>query len=394
MKLRVDTFLIKLQFLLLAGITVTQVLNKPSISSMLFMLTFLVTLAFWFLTASRRISKTDILMSWIIVLSFVSVAINAIITDANVSFNYVKKLIMFWTTLIFLSSMRVYKPNHEVVQFIFRVNALMAIFLIGMHFLQHDQMYTWNRRVTDYLLFRFTNPNLTAIFLSGICIIELLSAYRAGKRKWKTFHSALVLFMAWFVIKTQCRNAQLLLTAFFAVYIFMILFPRNRLRMKKWMAVVISVFPALFSAVYLLFVYTPGIQTMFAFLIGEGKRLDSRVLIWTQAYQAISSSPIFGAYSEISNGTGQSQLHNSHVDVAASYGIPVLILLCIFLCRILSSQPKQGHMQFVCLAGVTALLMSGIGEGMVFSGGLGIYIFVGIILMLANYDLDNEVQRI
>lgn len=390
MKLRVDTFLIKLQFLLLAGITVTQVLNKPSISSMLFMLTFLVTLAFWFLTASRRISKTDILMSWIIVLSFVSVAINAIITDANVSFNYVKKLIMFWTTLIFLSSMRVYKPNHEVVQFIFRVNALMAIFLIGMHFLQHDQMYTWNRRVTDYLLFRFTNPNLTAIFLSGICIIELLSAYRAGKRKWKIFHTGLASIVAWFVIKTQCRNAQLLLAAFLMVYVFMLLFTRNRLRMKKWMAVIISVFPAVFAIMYMLYIYTPGVQNLFAFLIGEGKKLDSRVIAWTIGFQTIADSPIIGAYQQLYAGLEWSHLHNSHLDVAASYGVPVLVLLCIFLYRILTEQASQSRMQFVCLVGVTALLMTGIGEAMVFSGGLGVYIFLGVILMLSNYDFENK----
>ena len=51
---------------------------------------------------------------------------------------------------------------------------------------------------------------------------------------------------------------------------------------------------------------------------------------------------------------------------------------------------SNGRIQFICQMGFAALLMSGIGEAMVFSGGQGIYIFCGVILMLANYDFKIE----
>ena len=51
MKLRADTLLIKLQFLLLSGIVMTQTLGKPSLSSLLFTLTFAVTVCLWLVSA-------------------------------------------------------------------------------------------------------------------------------------------------------------------------------------------------------------------------------------------------------------------------------------------------------------------------------------------------------
>ena len=36
--------------------------------------------------------------------------------------------------------------------------------------------------------------------------------------------------------------------------------------------------------------------------------------------------------------------------------------------------------------GFSVLLLTGMGEAMLFSGGLGVYIFAGVLRMLANYD--------
>jgi len=79
-----------------------------------------------------------------------------------------------------------------------------------------------------------------------------------------------------------------------------------------------------------------------------------------------------------------SQMHNSHLDIAASYGIPVLILVCVLLARWL----RQGRGRY--MIGFACALLLGLGEAAVFSGGLGIYIFAGLFLLLAKGEKDED----
>lgn len=389
MKLRADTLLIKTQFLVLTGIVIAQVFGKNATASSLFTMTFFLTVFLWLVMAEKRISRINVLAIMIVVVSCINVAVNALLTNTILSFSYIKKLIMFWSTVLFFAAMSEYKPDHKTVNFIFRVNTLLALFLLAMYILRNPQMHYWNNRVTAYLTFRFTNPNLTSVFLLSICVIEMIHAYLAGRWTGKMIHGGLAAVLAYFVVCTRARNALLLLAAFIAVYFCAALFPRWKWRMTKPMAALIAVFPAVFAVCYLLLIYTPLVQKVFEFLIGEGKPLDARVEIWMDAVRAIGSSPIVGAYSQISDGSGQSQLHNSHLDVAASYGVTVLLMLCVFLFYILSAR-KEKSANYLLIAGFAALLMSGIGEAMIFSGGLGVYIYSGILLMLANCDFENE----
>lgn len=392
MKLQVNTFLLKLQLLTLTGIVLTQVLGWASVSSMLFTLTFFLTVGLWLSGAEKRLGGIHILALLIILISCINVALNALATNTVVSFSYIKKLIMFCSTVLFFAAMCEYRPERDVVDLVFRLNAVMAAFLVCMFFVQRQQMYVYKNQVTDYLTFRFTNPNLTAVFLSALCILEMLHVFAAERRSESFFHACLAVWMACFVYGTRARNAQLLLAFFLTACLLFVLFPNRRPRMPGWVAALIATFPLMFAAGYMLCISMPVVQERFAFLIGEGKNLDSRVEIWNFALEAISSSPMTGAYSQISGGTGSSQLHNSHLDVMASYGGFVLLLLCLFLAKVLYGMGgnQESRMGFLCRLGFGALLLSGLGEAMIFSGGLGIYIFFGVVRMLANYAFTHR----
>lgn len=392
MKLQADTLLIKLQLLTLAGIVVTQTLGRTDLSSMLFTLTFVLTVALWLVTAAGTISTCDLLVLLILIASGISVAVNGLVTSTVVSPSYFKKLIMFWATILFFGAMGKHRPEREEIRFLFRWNSSLTCFLIGMYFARNGQMHLLNGFVTGYLTFRFTNPNLTAVFLSAMCMIELIRCAASGKRMQRLWHTLLAGVLLLFVMETRARNAQLLLAFFLLIYLFLQLFTRAKPQMRGWMAAVTVTFPLVFALGYLLLIYTPSVQHLFSFLIGEGKDLDSRVGIWSDALRSFGDSPLVGAYSQISGGTGASQMHNSHLDILASYGAPVLGLVCLLLFHVLHGEDalRKGRIHFLCQAGFGALLLSGIGEAMLFSGGMGVYLFAGALLMLTNFDFEGK----
>lgn len=112
----------------------------------------------------------------------------------------------------------------------------------------------------------------------------------------------------------------------------------------------------------------------------EGKELNSRTDIWEPAFRRFASSPVLGAYCQISDGTGMSQLHNTHVDILVSYGTSVLVLTCVFLYVLM--RDLRTEVSDDALAGFICVLLLGIGEAALFSGGLGITLFFGVFLGL------------
>ena len=160
------------------------------------------------------------------------------------------------------------------------------------------------------------------------------------------------------------------------------------MRITKGISYLIAVFPAAFVAVYMLLLSASWGQKMFSFLVSEGKGLDSRVEVWSGALQKLRSSPLLGSYYEVSGGSGVFQMHNSHLDVAVSYGIPVLALLCVLIHKYLHQYGRiyKDKQSYIYILGFACAIMLGIGEAAVFSGGLGLYIFVGTFLLLSNLE--------
>ena len=388
---RIDSFCLKLLFLAEAGIIITQVLNLETLTSALFLLTFPLTVLLWIRTVRTTVSETDMVVIVTCVLAVVSVLLNAAQANAQMSFDYLKKLIMFVMTLLFFQTAYRVRADEKVCAFILRVMDLVVLFLILMYFLQYRQMHMLNGRRTLYLTFGFSNPNLTALFLQCIYMLKMRRLFEKGTWYVKLWHILQQAILAWFVVETQSRNGLLVMAVYTVSAVWLIFRSRRSLRIGKGWAALFATFPAVLVAGYMLLINNRWVLNTFSFLAGVGKELDSREDIWSDALSFLKGSPLFGAYCEASNGSGVLQMHNSHLDIAVSYGVPVLLLVCFLLIRYLH---RRGHIygnrkDYVYIMGFAFAILLGMGEAAVFSGGLGLYILAGAFLLLAGQDVSE-----
>lgn len=385
---KIDGFLLKLLITLAMGMVVAQSLGMDSITSYMFLLTFPVTVVLWLRTIRSTITGLDCLVLITISLALINVLINASMTGIMPSFSYIRKLIIFCITLLFLQTAYRIRIDDSIVRYINVAADLLVIYLILVYFFMNVQMFQLHGRMSVYLTFHMDNPNFTALFLSCLYMLELYRLFTPEKWYLKLLHIVMAGFLALFVVQTQSRNAQLVLTIFTGVCAWLIFRGTEKMRLGKFRAALIAIVPGLFVAGYLLLVYTPVIQKAFDFLVSEGKKLDSRTKIWTSALENLWKSPVFGAYNQISKGTGSSQMHNTHLDIACSYGVVVLILVCILLFCYLNQKDREykDKAGFIYILSFACAIILGIGEAALFSGGLGLYILAGSFLMLSNHS--------
>ena len=393
---RVDTALLKMLYLVVAGIVVSQVLGLDSISSALFLLTFPLTMVLWVRTIRVKLESLDLLVLLIAVLATISVLVNALITETIIGFSYIKKLIMFIMSLLFFQSVNKLRADKNVVRYIHRVTDLLTLFMIVMYFLRNSQMYLLNGTKSPYLTFGFTNPNLTGMFLTCLYMLETYRLFTKEKGWVKIAHVIMAIFLAWFTLGTRSRNCLLVIVMYTAVCAWLIFRGQREMRVGKLTAVAVAVLPMVFALVYLMVVNSDWLGRAFAFLIGEGKMLDSRVAIWRNAFEKLNHSPFIGDYSGISDGTGVSQLHNTHVDIAVSYGTCILVLVCVFLCKIFYQSGKvyKEKQNYIYIWGFACAIMLGVGEAALFAGGMAIYVLAGILLLLSKQEIEVKNHEI
>lgn len=392
---RIEAILLKLLFLLAVGVIAFQALGRSSLTSLLFYMTFPVTVLLWLWTVRKTMTGMDLVMMATIALTIVGVLLDAGRSNAHLGCSYIRKIIIFCMTLLFFQTAYRLKIDQEMVGFINKTVDFLTIFLIVMYFTRTGQMYLLNGSISGYLTFRIGNPNLTGLFLACLYMLELYRIFTPERWYWKCLHVSMAVCLIMFVILTRSRNCMIVIALFTLIVVWLIFRRRRNLYVGRAAAFVVAVSPALFLTVYMSVVYTPWIQRLFGFLVGEGKSLDSRMRIWTRALQHLWKSPIIGSYYAISEGTGMSQMHNSHLDIAASYGIPVFALVCLLFYSYLHQRgrryaDKQG---FIYILGFSCAIILGIGEAALVSGGLTLYIFVGAFLLLANRQEQMESVR-
>lgn len=379
---------IKILYVIAAGIIVMQALGYKSLCSNLFTMTFPLTVLLWMLSVRKTFTAMDLLMLAVAVIAVLNVLINASICGSSVSFSYLRKVIIFIMTLLFFQAAYRLRVSADVAKFINLVIDALVLYLIMMYIFQTSRMYLYNGRVTPYLTFRFSNPNLAGLFL--VCLY-MLEAYRLFvPERWylKLMHIAMALCLGFFVISTRSRNCILAMLVYTAICLWLAVRGRSAFRFNRFWAAAISVSPALFLGAYVLLIYAPWVQKLFSFMASAGKELSSRMNIWLPALEALGESPLIGAYGQLSHGTGSFQMHNTHLDIASSYGLPVLVAVCVLLFRYLyqDGSAYRSKERFAYVAGFACTLMLGMGEAAVFSGGLGIYIFAGTFLLLSGRE--------
>lgn len=389
---RIDVFLFKILYLAVVGVVVSQTLDLDNVTSFLFLLTFPLTVLLWIRSVRSTLTGGDVMMLITAALAVVSVFLDVMLSGARLNFDYLRKLIMFIMTLLFFQTAYRVRVKQDVARFINNLVDILTLYLIFMYFTSHSQMYLLNGYVTQYLTFRFDNPNTTGLFLTCLYMLETFRLFTRERWYAKLLHIVMALFMAWFVVQTRSRNCLLVMAMFTTFCAWLAFRSKRKLRISKTWSVIFAWFPLLFFGAYMVLVYTPWIQEVFSFLVDIGKGLDSRMKIWIRALNHIAESPLIGAYNGISNGTGSSQLHNTHLDIAASYGIPVLILVGILLERYLYQKGRYyaDKESFAYILGFACALILGMAEAALFSGGLGIYIFAGTFLLLSAREQPNH----
>ena len=390
---QIDRFLIWTLHLLAAGIVCATVLGLEAVSSACFYMTFVLVVLLWLSGAVRKVVWTDAILLLIIGLALGNVAINALAEDTSFGLGYLKKYIMFIITLVHFQAACKLSVDEKTRRFLLLLNSMIAALFVAMYSTNSPTLYMIRGRVSGYLTFGFTNPNLTALFLMCIFTGELIQVFQTKPVFAKLLHLALAGAMCWFVWETASRNCLMTMAAE-TILCTALCLTRNGFRLPKWFSMLVAVWPMLFVAVYMYIMGNPRIQGLFSFLVSEGKELDARMSVWRPAMRRFWESPVIGAYSQISKGTGMSQMHNTHLDILVSYGTPVLILVCCLLYGMIRSRDtrdlKEDTMVRICFCGT---IIMGMGEAALFSGGLGIYLFAGMFLLLCNRDRNRPVEE-
>lgn len=387
---QLDIPLLKILYLAAAGIVMAQVLSAGSVASLLFMAAMALTLVLWLVGAVKKLSQADLLLIVLLIIALANVLVRTVVARENPSFDYFKKYLMFACTLMYFASMCKIRFDRGTELFMRRMNTLLVLFLIAMYFLRNRAVHVMNGIDTDYLNFCFSNPNITGLFTGCIAMMELFSTGKAKKLSGKLFHGALFCIMTWFVYETRSRNSLIAVLLLVALYCWYGVRKERQFQISRLVCAAAAVVPLPFALVYLFIVNSSTFRRIFSFMVSEGKDLTSRYSMWIGAMQKFLSSPVLGVYDQVSS----LQMHNSHVDTMTTYGLIVMLLLCVYLYLLMAqtgSRPVKKS-QKLYLLGFMAAIFTGIGETAIYFGGLGIYVFVGAFLLLANQQYPEETQ--
>lgn len=158
----------------------------------------------------------------------------------------------------------------------------------------------------------------------------------------------------------------------------------------RWLLFVIDIFPLFFLVIYMK-TYSSWMNTsIFDMFISEGKNLDSRVAMWSAFIADLKGFWLTGNYYELAGNA-----HNSLLTVLCSYGVVVLALTVYYLYMVMKkiNDCCNSKGQIVCFAGFFCALFMGIGEGALFSGGVGIYILACTFLGIAKTATNTNERR-
>lgn len=386
--------IVGIEFILCLCIVIFTMVGIKSFVSVCFYSTFVFEYALLFLVMlQKRESNYKLLfiLGIITILSLSNVFINGIDNGMNtIPFDYLKKCLMFLSSLIWFYLATQIKVKKKFIT-VFVIAIAFSLFLYCLaYFFVKERMFLFRGRMSDYLTFGFENPNLAGLFLVVLFFYTLV-AFNINKNIFfKILCIVLMVFCSFFVYKTHSRNSLIaLVITLFVAFVWIV--RKKKHEFSKMMLFVSVISPLLFLMIYMSFIETPFMQNTFQFLVTAEKGFDSRLLEWTNCLAFFKTNPLFGAYYEISNGTGVSQCLNSCLDVLSSYGVIVFLLFVAFLYMVLKKvNHYMSFVGFAAFCGFLACIYAGIGEAAFFSGGTGISILAGGFILLTNSFRTEE----
>lgn len=375
-------------FLLELFIAYNLMNGNSVLASNLITLSFFYVFGLFFGDMSHNNKELVSLLKWCIPLVFLNVTFSGL-----GNFDYYKKAIMFSTTMmwmVYTTGTRISKKTAYIIC------VVMLLLNISYQLFYKSGLSIYEGEVL--LDLGFSNPNLAGLFIVnsmlylGVLIVAGQELFESKSRYILNAVIATFVFLITFniLLLTGCRSAILSLFAFGALVVADIFFLHKN-KPRKWFCYIVAVAPFLFVFFYVFYIQSIKIDVSFG-LEDSGKSSTTRLGIWSPFVNNFLDYFFFGDYYGISNGTGVSQLHNTHLDVYASYGIVPLILYVTLLARVIWStwvRAVTRFQRYSVYAFVATLVVSTFEAGFV-AGSAGLFLLTCGFLLLSNASIDEN----
>jgi len=375
---------VALEVLIACSIAISTSIGSNGIPSFLFALSFIVILIFTFLNYRRFYHKNFLILFTLV--CFINVILSGLFQGGNFTFDYFKKVIMFTAFMVFLNAAgrEGFIVSPKIISVIEFSTTFAGFFLVVSY------MYLGNTAtMAGCITLGFTNPNFAGMWLLHFFLYGCLFVLRAWRKsKFRLLYIPVLVKMAELINLTGARSCFLGVLAFFAL---LVLGLRGK-KINRVLLMCIAIIPLVGALVYLCIAETIWFLSQFDFMVSEGKSITSRVVVWNNAIEWFRRSPIWGSYSGLSYGLGQSQAHNTHIDVMASYGVFVVILYIINLYQNMASvlDNSKSFYQYAAFAAFVSTVIMGCFEAAVVSGAMGMNLLTVGLFVLANYEWNTS----
>ena len=376
---------VKVELFLVALIILFTMLSQDSLVSLCFILSFIVLLLYTGLRLNTRKFNLSVLV--LLMFSVINVLWNASISrDANMSFDYMKKVFMFAAFILILYYSQEDRVSEGTYKYALILPALAGTALVMSYFVFNNKI-----QYGGGITLGFSNPNFTGMWLLHLMIYMFLLMVSSKRKIWlRIFCVIMIGLMVWLILQTKARSCLVGLIVFFGLCLLGRKKKKKRVLNPVFLFVVI-IFPIVLVFIYQFLLNSSWFLRMFAFMASEGKGLDARLRVWSPAIKLFKESIWLGDYCGISDGTGVSQLHNTHLDVVCSYGILPFLL---FLQMLFREGKKMMHscksfFNYYAICGCFAIIATGAFEAAVVAGAMGLNLLTAGIVLLANRPVNG-----
>lgn len=374
-------------FLIVLGIVYSTLVGDTAWVSRLISVSFVYS--FFLFIKNNLLNKHSYELDRLVIISAILVFLNVTIVGAG-GFDYYKKAIMYTATLSWIAySTHAYVVKKTVI-IVIVINAIINI----LYLLYYQRGFSVHENQI-LLTLNFSNPNQAGMFILNSLLymgILIASGRNIISKTWIYIVMLVVLVpiimgTTQLLVLTGCRSSFMA----FAAFIFLVIIDyisKGRFKLKHWMVFLIVIMPYVFVFLYLTFVREINIDVSMG-VEEAGKSSFTRISVWKPIIDHYFHYFIFGDYFGISHGTGMSQLHNTHLDVYASYGIIPLVLYIAILykstCNLLSK--AKCRFQRVSIYAFIACMISYTFEASFVAGSGGLFLLTIGFLLIANYSM-------
>lgn len=360
-------------------IAMATVLGYETVVSPLFAISFLIPLIY--VSCTVRSFPKELLM--LMVLCLLHVLFNGMQYGGMLGFDYLKKVIMFLSFIYLVYYAVDIRLCKAIYINLIKIAPVIAGVVMVVSYFYLGKTEVWGGGI----ILGFTNPNTAGMWLFHLILYGILYVLECPKKKIRLVYIPVIIALLRMLALTKTRSCYIALF-FLAMLLCLRIF---KIQANKFLCFVMLLLPLVYALIYINIAYSDWFQTKFAFMISEGKSLTSRVKIWKEAFEVIRNHFVLGDYYGISNGTGVSQLHNTHLDVLCSYGfIPFLLFIKIlYKCTVQTIEKANTFYKYAAFASFCAVLIMGTFEASIVSGAMGLNLLTIGFLVLATVDEEK-----